>query len=77
MISTDLLLNKKNWKCLIHSWRGDKLPHALLFQGPAGSGKEGHALELAGLLNCTASEIMNPAEPVHPAKRRNHFNMEV
>ena len=73
MISTDLLLNKKNWKCLIHSWRGDKLPHALLFHGPAGSGKEGHALELAGLLNCTASENDEPCGTCPSCKKTKSF----
>ena len=73
MISTDLLLNKKNWKRLIHSWKTGKLPHALLFHGPAGSGKEGHALELAGLLNCTASENDEPCGICPSCKKTKSF----
>ena len=73
MISTDLLLNKKNWNRLVHSWKTGKLPHALLFHGPAGSGKEGHALELAGLLNCTASENDEPCGICPSCKKTKSF----
>ena len=44
MISSDLLINNKNWQRLSRSWNSGKLPHALLFHGPEGTGKEGHAL---------------------------------
>jgi len=54
MIYPNLLINKKNWNYLIRSWEKGKLPHALLFHGSPGSGKEGHAVELAALLNCVA-----------------------
>ena len=60
MINSNLLINKKNWNQIINPWKNGKLPHALLFHGPAGSGKEGHALELAALLNCTT---LNGEEP--------------
>ena len=73
MITTNLLLNKKNWKSLLHSWKTGKFPHALLFHGPAGSGKEGHALELAGLLNCTASEIDEPCGTCSSCKKTKSF----
>ena len=52
MIYSNLIINKKNWKHLRHSWKSGRLPHALLFYGPQGTGKEGHALELAAMLNC-------------------------
>ena len=73
MITTNLLLNKKNWNRLVHSWKTGKLPHALSFHGPAGTGKEGHALELAGLLNCTASENDEPCGICPSCKKTKSF----
>ena len=73
MITTNLLLNKKNWNRLVHSWKTGKLPHALSFHGPAGTGKEGHALELAGLLNCSASENDEPCGICPSCKKTNSF----
>ena len=52
MIYPQLIINNKNWKHLYHAWERGRLPHALLFMGPRGTGKEGHALELAAMLNC-------------------------
>ena len=73
MITTNLLLNKKNWNRLVHSWKTGKLPHALIFHGPAGTGKEGHALELAALLNCTASENDEPCGICPSCKKTKSF----
>ena len=36
--------------------RSDRLPHALLFHGPEGVGKDAMALELAKKMNCTHSQ---------------------
>ena len=55
MINSNLLINNKNWQRLVRSRNLGKLSHALLFHGSEGVGKEGHALELAALLNCTAA----------------------
>ena len=52
MIYSNLLNNQKNWQHLCLAWKSGRLPHALLFHGPPGTGKEGHALELAAMLNC-------------------------
>ena len=53
MIYSDLIINKKNWDQLVRAQQFNKLSHAFLFHGPAGCGKEGHALELAAFLNCS------------------------
>ena len=73
MINSKLLINNKNWNRLVHSWKVGKLPHALLFHGQAGTGKEGHALELAGLLNCTASENDEPCGICPSCKKTKSF----
>lgn len=52
MICPNLIINKIKWKQIINSWKNSRLPHALLFHGPQGVGKEGHAIELSALLNC-------------------------
>jgi DNA polymerase III subunit delta' len=52
MIYDDLKINTKNWKHILSAFNNKKLSHALLFHGPEGSGKEAHAIELAGLINC-------------------------
>ena len=57
MIYSDLILNTKNWGHIYRAWKNNRLPHALLFHGPTGIGKEAHAIELAALLNC--ADIQN------------------
>ena len=52
MIYPNLIINSKNWNHINQIWTKKRLPHAFLFHGPKGSGKEGHAMELAALLNC-------------------------
>lgn len=37
---------------ILHSIKGERLPHAYLFYGSEGTGKEAFAIELAKLLNC-------------------------
>lgn len=54
MIYSDLVWHPRQWEQLQNAVRGDRLAHAYMFHGPAGSGKEGHALELAALLNCAS-----------------------
>ena len=76
MISSDLLINNKNWNRLVRSWSSEKLPHALLFHGPEGSGKEGHALELAALLNCTAITNKEPCGSCLSCKKTRSFQHE-
>ena len=52
MIYSDLILHSGQWRRLVESFGQGRLAHAYLFYGPAGSGKEGHAIELAALVNC-------------------------
>ena len=52
MIYDKLALNKFVWERLQKLKSKNRVPHALLFHGPNGSGKEGHAIELAALINC-------------------------
>ncbi len=52
MIYSDLVWHRRQWDQLQTAVRAGRLAHAHLFHGPAGSGKEGHALELGALLNC-------------------------
>jgi DNA polymerase-3 subunit delta' len=76
MISRDLLINTKNWSRIIRSWKNGKLPHALLFHGPSGSGKEGHALELAALINCTSPQKEGPCGGCPSCKKTKSFQHE-
>lgn len=55
MIYDNLIINEKRWFELNELVKNEKLPHALLFHGPDGSGKEAHAIELAALLNDNSS----------------------
>ncbi|MQY63405.1 MAG: hypothetical protein GH143_03750, partial [Calditrichaeota bacterium] len=52
MIYSDLILHSGQWGRLVEAFGQGRLAHAYLFYGPAGSGKEGHAIELAALVNC-------------------------
>ena len=52
MIYQDLIRHAPQWTRLHTAFQRDRLAHAYLFYGPGGSGKEGHAIELAALVNC-------------------------
>ena len=73
MINSTLLINNRNWGRIIRSWNSEKLPHALLFHGPEGTGKEGHALELAALLNCNAITNDEPCGSCPSCKKTKSF----
>lgn len=51
MIYNNLILNSKIWNQLEMMVQNNMLPHAFIFHGPEGSGKEAHAIEFAALLN--------------------------
>ena len=73
MIYHNLLFNKKNWNRLIHSWKSSKLPHAILFHGPTGSGKEGLAVEMAAFMNCTTPKDEEPCGSCPSCKATRSF----
>ena len=55
MFYNNLIINN-NFKDLIKNYlKNNKIPHALLLHGDSGSGKEGHAIELAATLNCQSN----------------------
>ena len=53
----DFLGNLSVVQTLQHQLRVDRLPHALLFAGPAGVGKKTLALALAKALNCLSTDL--------------------
>jgi DNA polymerase III delta prime subunit len=59
MIYDSLLIHNKIWNNLLNSVNSNRLPHALLFHGNDGSGKEAHAIELAALINCESCSYNN------------------
>ena len=76
MIYSNLLNNQKNWQHLCHAWKSGRLPHALLFHGPPGTGKEGHALELAAMLNCQEVEDEGACGNCPSCKKTKSFQHE-
>ena len=51
MIYDNIIKNEKIWSELKAMVANKKLPHAMLFHGPDGTGKEAHAIALAAHLN--------------------------
>jgi DNA polymerase-3 subunit delta' len=51
MIYNNLIINEKNWEQLCKMHENNTLPHAFLFHGNEGVGKEAHAIAFAVLLN--------------------------
>ncbi len=52
MFYNNLILHSKIWNWVSAGYKQNRLPHAMLFHGNPGCGKEGHAIELAALVNC-------------------------
>ena len=75
MIFPELIINSKNWSYLCQARKSRRLPHAILFHGPQGTGKEGHALELAAMLNCT-EEDKSPCGHCPSCKKTKSFQHE-
>jgi len=67
MAFENIIGQKKAISILERTIRADRVPHALLFHGPAGVGKEAVALELAKALFCQQDEIY--CDHCHDCKR--------
>ena len=52
MFYKNLIINKHFQGLIKNNIKKNKVPHALLLYGNNGTGKEGHAIELAATLNC-------------------------
>ena len=68
MIYNNLILNSTIWRQLKVMVENNTLPHAFIFHGPEGSGKEAHAIEFAALINSSnennnKKKIMNFQHP--------------
>ena len=76
MIYSKLILHNTNWKKLLNSFKNNRLAHAMLFHGPEGSGKEGHALEFAGLINCNNNDNNEACGKCSSCKKIKSFQHE-
>ena len=54
LIYDNLIINKNKFNDL-KKFKNSKIPNAFIFHGNEGSGKEAHAIEFFGLLNCKAN----------------------
>jgi DNA polymerase-3 subunit delta' len=73
MIYDSLLIHTKIWNNLLNSVNSGRLPHALLFHGNDGSGKEAHAIELAALINCESPLENGPCGDCPSCKKIKSF----
>ena len=55
MIYKDLIFNSRVFSSLSKAWKVNRLPHALIFHGSEGIGKEAHAIEFSALLVCQSN----------------------
>ena len=76
MIYKDLIINTKNWNNLCYARKNKRLTHAFLFHGPQGTGKEGHALELAAMLNCAEEQDEGSCGNCPSCKKTKSFQHE-
>ena len=54
MIYDNLIINKTIFNNLV-KFKKTKMPNAFIFHGNDGQGKEAHAIEFFGLLNCKSN----------------------
>ena len=73
MIYSGLILNHRIWQNLLTAMRTRRLHHAMLFHGPAGTGKAAHAIELAAALNCTLLTDTGPCGKCIDCKKVRSF----
>ena len=80
MIYGNLLLNKDNFDKLCSFYNASKLPNAFIFHGPAGVGKEAHAIEFAALINCSniyENNSCGNCNSCKKIKKIQHENLEI
>ena len=80
MIYDSLILYEKIWGNLLQSVTSNRLPHALLFHGNSGTGKEAHSIELAALINCLSPHdngACGDCSSCHKIKSFQHGNIKL
>ena len=69
MIYKNLIKNNNTLNELLLFYKKNKLPNAFIFHGNEGVGKEAHAIEFFGLLNCTNSKVDNACGNCNSCKK--------
>ena len=54
MIYSNLIFNHTIFDGLVNAYKASRLPHAIIFHGNNGIGKEAHAIEFSAYLNCVS-----------------------
>ena len=74
-MSFERIAGQERAKQLVWGWlAGQRLPHAILICGPAGTGKRRFALELAKALNCTGGGDPLPCDQCASCRRIDALN---
>ena len=69
MIYKNLIKNNNTLNELLLFYKKNKLPNAFIFHGNDGVGKEAHAIEFFGLLNCSNSKVDNACGNCNSCKK--------
>ena len=78
VIYKELIIQSDVWNKLNNYSKKKKLPNAFLFYGNNGVGKDGHAIELAALINCnniTNQESCGECNSCKKIKKLQHGNL--
>ena len=80
MIYQKLIIQKNVWSKLYNYSINEKLPNAFLFHGNDGTGKEGHAIEFAALINCNniiEAKSCGKCSSCKKVKKMQHANLKL